>query len=157
MKYKYFIALALAMTATSATASSAVEKWRAGLQEAASPASYACSGRFSDDIDNNIDNMVPNVCAQLDTSTTLDNNPHAYTNPQATCDLNLDLPGLPSFDGFGFSMDTPDACGIVNKIIGDSVTGAVSKYEDFSNQLTGDLSKQVNISTDDIMGSLMSD
>lgn len=121
------ILLASAFFATIASgnafASSAeVSEWRDGLSIASQASSYACTNRFSDDVNQRLNSIVPDVCGQLNYS----NDPSEYSqyrvdSPQASCDLGLSLPGLPSFDGIGFDASVPDACSIARSIVGDSI------------------------------------
>lgn len=130
---KAFSALALALSAGlmsshSMAESEGISQWREGLTVASDAANYACTDRFADDINDRINNLVPDVCAQLDKDIDFENNPHRYENPQSTCDLGLELPGLPSFDGFEFDVNAPDACSVVKNIVGDSVQEMTGEY-----------------------------
>lgn len=62
--------------------------------------------------------VVQNHCVNLDLGTSLDNNPFIYTNPDAGCDLGLQLPGLPDF---GISAGGINACSIAKAITGPMV------------------------------------
>lgn len=91
----------------------------------------------------------PKTCAGLNTSASVEGNPFVYTNPEASCDLGLELPGLPSL---GFGLGDLNFCKIaksltgelvagINKDMQDSVDGAMSKIglekdNDFALDLT---------------------
>lgn len=57
-------------------------------------------------------------CVGLNTSASVEGNPFIYTNPEASCDLGLELPGLPSL---GFDLGSLDFCAIAESLTSDLV------------------------------------
>ncbi len=62
-------------------------------------------------------NATQEACRNVTSTPNLDKNPYIYKNPDATCDLGLSLPGLPSFGSGG----NFDACAIVKAVTGPMV------------------------------------
>ncbi len=61
---------------------------------------------------------IPDTCAGLDTSVSLEGNPFVYTNPDASCDLGFSMPGLPNF---GLGVEGLRSCEILKKVTGEFV------------------------------------
>lgn len=58
------------------------------------------------------------VCLDINTEPTLENNPYLYVSPDTQCDLGLQLPGLPDF---GISLGGINACAIIQAVTGPMV------------------------------------
>ncbi len=78
--------------------------------------------------------VMQDRCVNLDLETSLDNNPFIYTNPDAGCDLGLQLPGLPDF---GISSGGINACSIAKAVTGPMVDKVNSAMRDQVNQAVG--------------------
>lgn len=61
---------------------------------------------------------IPTTCAGLNTSASVEGNPFIYVNPEASCDLGLELPGLPSL---GLDIGSLNFCEIAQSLTGDLV------------------------------------
>jgi hypothetical protein len=116
---------------------------------------FVCGDTLTARINNRVNDLVPNVCAQLNTENTLADNPHRYENPQATCDLGLSLPGLPTFDGFGFDAKGVDACGVVQNIIGDRIKSVSGKYDEASKAISDGLSHNETVDFEYILDNML--
>lgn len=88
---------------------------------------------FAQHINNNYNSIKDQVCNQLDLSVNIEASPFLYTDPEASCDLGFQMPGLPDFN-LGF--DGIDSCSLLKAVTGelvnqintemrDAVTGAI--------------------------------
>lgn len=77
-----------------------------------------CYSEVKDKVNNFLNNLIPNTCANINTNPDPSSSKFAYENPDGGCDIGLDMPGLPSFGG---SITGFDACQIVKAVTGDMV------------------------------------
>ena len=76
-------------------------------------------------------NLVNDRCLNLNKTPSLTNNPFVYTNPDAGCDLGLNLPGLP---GFGLSGGGISACEVAKYITGNTVNAVNQKMQEAASE-----------------------
>lgn len=75
-------------------------------------------------------NLVQDRCLNLNKTPSLTNNPFVYTNPDAGCDLGLNLPGLP---GFGLTGGGISACQVAKFVTGSTVNAVNQKMQEGAN------------------------
>lgn len=82
-------------------------------------------------------------CNGLDTSNDMDDNPFIYINLEASCDLDLDLPGLPSmFDGLlGGDFDV-NLCSAFQSVTDELVDSINDELDDAMNRAMDDVASQ---------------
>lgn len=101
---------------------------------------FVCDNSFMDKVNNRIKKLIPNVCAQLDTSNSLEGNPFAYENPNAFCDVGQSMVGQPDWTGGKFDVNGANACEVAKMVVGDHVRGAIDKYNEYNDLVNGALS-----------------
>lgn len=74
--------------------------------------------------------LVQDRCLNLNKTPSLANNPFVYTNPDAGCDLGLNLPGLP---GFGLTGGGISACQVAKFVTGSTVNAVNQKMQEGAN------------------------
>lgn len=87
------------------------------IPEKKKPASI-CYSETKKKAENFLNNLIPNVCGNINTTTDPSNSKFAYENPDGGCDIGLEMPGLPSFGG---SFSGISSCQIVKAVTGDMV------------------------------------
>lgn len=65
--------------------------------------------------------------AKVDFSNSIEDNPFAYKSPDVSCDLGLQMPGLPSFGLGSFNLDS---CSLLKMVTGDMVDAANDAMRD---------------------------
>ena len=67
------------------------------------------------------------ACEQIDLTNNIEDNPYAFKSEDVTCDLGLEMPGLPSFGGLKFDLDS---CSLLKMVTGDMVDAANTAMRD---------------------------
>lgn len=104
-----------------------------------------CESDVKKNAQNFLNNLIPDVCGNINTNPDPSNSKYMYKNPDGGCDIGLELPGLPSFGG---SFSGISSCQIVKAVTGDMVDrvndtvngawdGAVNMAKDKIRQKTG--------------------
>lgn len=133
------------------------EKYKSKVGSSSAVQDYVCGDSYSDKVNAVIEKLTPNVCAQLNTNPDLADNPYAYENPQATCDIGASLNGLPDWDGFGFNKNGADACGILDMVAGDKIREKVGTLNEYGQMVDKGLSATENIDIDGMMKQTLGD
>lgn len=81
-------------------------------------------------IDSNYNNIKEQVCNQLDLSLNIETSPFIYTDPEASCDLGFQMPGLPDFN-LGFQ--GLDSCKLLKSVTGELVNQVNKEMRDVVN------------------------
>lgn len=82
---------------------------------------------FAKHIDDNYAKIRKQVCEQLDLNVNVKAGPFFYTDPNASCDLGFQMPGLPDFN-LGF--DGLDSCKLLKAVTGELVDKLNSQVKD---------------------------
>lgn len=77
-----------------------------------------CASDVKKRAQNFVNNLIPNVCGNINTNPDPSNSKYMYENPDGGCDIGLEMPGLPSFGG---SISGINSCQIVKAVTGDMV------------------------------------
>lgn len=133
------------------------EKYKKNVSSSSAVNDYVCGDKFSDKVNDVIKNLTPNVCSQLNTSPDLANNPYAYENPQASCDLGASMKGLPDWTGVGFNSDGVDACGVLDMVAGDKIREKVGALNEYGQMVDDGLSATENVDIDGMMKQTLGD
>lgn len=76
---------------------------------------------------------IPRHCINLNMSNSDADNPEIVVNKDATCDLGIEMPGVPNvFDG---DYAGPDSCEILQGVTGAAISEAKRRYSEESNDL----------------------
>lgn len=81
-------------------------------------------------VNENYKNIKEQVCNQLDLTVNIQTSPFLYTDPEASCDLGFQMPGLPDFN-IGF--DGLDSCKLLQSITGELVNQVNQEMRDAVN------------------------
>jgi hypothetical protein len=81
-------------------------------------------------INSNYNNIKQQVCNQLDLTLNIESSPFIYTDPEASCDLGFQMPGLPDFN-LGFQ--GLDSCKLLQSVTGELVNQVNQEMRDVVN------------------------
>lgn len=120
-----------------------------------------CYSEAKKNVLNFVNNLIPDVCANINTDPDLENSKYMYQNPDGGCDIGLELPGLPSFGG---GLSGVSSCQIVKAVTGDMVDkvneGVNGAWDGALDTVKGKISEKTGLDVDNLnfdMGAIAED